>query len=121
MQKRMPIRDDFSAKASGGTYDYVETRPVPPGEIWCIQGHSFENETGARGTVRGYRGDQRSPHFIWEQPTPAAGELIWSERTIYLVEGERLGVRQASCTANDVLRLVYDGYKVLGRYIDEGE
>ena len=121
MSKKMPIRGDFTILASGGTNDFIETELVPPGEIWCIQGHSFENETGARGTARGYRGDQRSPHFIWEEPSLAADELAWSERTIFLIEGERLGVRQASCTANDVLRLTYDGYKVIGRYIDEGE
>ena len=121
MTKRMPIRDDISVKASGGTYDFIETKPVPPGEIWCIQNHSFENETGARGIARGYRGDQRSPHFRWEEPSLAAGELAWSEKEVFLIEGERLGVRQTSCTLNDVLRLTYDGYKIIGRYIDEGE
>ncbi len=54
MAEKMPIRIRENVVATGGTYDYVRSAIVPPGEIWCLQGLAYENETGARGTFRRY-------------------------------------------------------------------
>jgi len=106
------LRERFRGIAVAGTYDYVKTDPVPPGETWVITSHSFENETGARGTARGYAEGHGYDHWFWEQASPAAATLYWSEEEIRLSEGERLTVRQATCTADDILQLLINGYIV---------
>lgn len=123
MGGKMPMRIRVVAAASGGAYDYVSTDRVPPGELWAIQGHAFENVTGARSTARAYIDGGGDDTFLWEELTVPAGELFWSEKTIFLRPGERLTVRQATCTAADKLWLYAHGYKVFGKYLpgDGGE
>jgi hypothetical protein len=117
----MPIRFDVTAKAANGTLDYVQTDRVPQGEIWCLQGIAYENETGARGTFR--RGVERNGQYVWyaEHSTPGAGELVFTDKILYLIPGERLVLRQATCTANDILHLYAHGYKVHGAFLPGGE
>ena len=75
MAEKMPIRIRERAVASGGTYDYVKSEIVPPGEIWCLQGIAYENETGARGTFRRYIEGHGYNHYIAEHQSPGLGEL----------------------------------------------
>jgi hypothetical protein len=119
MAEKMPIRIRVNAKASGGTYDYVKSDIVPPGEIWCIQGIAYENETDARGTFRRLIEGHGYEHFVAEHQSPAAGELIFTNHIIYLIPGERLSIRQASCTSGDILALYAHGYKTHGKFIEE--
>lgn len=118
MAEKMPIRIRENAKASGGTYDYVKSETVPPDEIWCLQGIAFENETGARGTFRRYIEGHGYNHYVAEHQSPGAAELIFTDKILYLLPGERLVIRQASCTANDILALYAHGYKVHSKFID---
>lgn len=120
MAEKMPVRIRETVKASGDTYDYLKTEVVPTGEIWCLQGIAYENETGARGTFRRYIDGHGYPHYVAEHPSPGAAELIFTDELIYLLPGERLVVRQASCIAGDVLALYCHGYKTHGKYIDGG-
>lgn len=110
MAKKHALRLRYKALASDGTLDYVKSDKVKAGERWLIRSHSFENETGARGTIRGYIEGHGYNHWLWEQESPAAATLYWSEEDMILTEGERLCVRQASCTANDILQLLINGY-----------
>ncbi len=64
MAKKMPYDVKIRVKASGDTYDYVETEVVPRGQIWCLQIYSFENETGARSVLRSYKGSRTDPLFL---------------------------------------------------------
>ena len=121
MAEKMPIRIREVTVASGGTYDYVKSSIVPPGEIWCLQGIAYENETTAGGTFRRYIEGHGYNHYIAEHQSPGAAELIFSDQILYLLPGERLVIRQASCTANDVLALYAHGYKVHGKFIPGGE
>ena len=121
MAEKMPIRIREVIVASGGTYDYLKSDIVPPGELWCLQGCQYENETGARGTFRRYIEGHGYNHYIAEHLSPGAAELIVSEKDIYLMPGERLVVRQASCSASDVLALYSQGYKVHSKFIPGGE
>lgn len=111
-QWRHALRLAYRILAAGGTYDYVKSERVPVGQQWHITSHSFENETGARGTARGYIDGHGYEHWLWEQTTPLAATLYWSEEDITLTEGEQLCVRQASCTASDKLRLLINGHIV---------
>lgn len=117
--EKIPIRIRRVAKATGGTYDYVKTKVVPSDEIWCLQGIAYENETGARGTMRRLIEGHGYEHFLAEQTSPGAGELIFTDKIVYLLPGERLAIRQASCTADDVLALYIHGYKTFSKYIEE--
>lgn len=113
LRKLLRIRKDVTA--TGGTYDYIKTQEVPPGERWTIERHSFENKTGARGTIRAYiEGAQfvqeTYPHWVWEQASPGAATLYFDSDDITLEEGERLCVRQASCTSGDQLELLLRGW-----------
>lgn len=121
MAKRIPLRIDKVAVALGGTYDYVKSDQVPENEVWCLQGISYENETGARGTFR--RGRQKSGAYSWdaEHEAPAADELIFTDKILYLVEGEMLVIRQASATAADVIKLTAHGYRIMSKYLDGSE
>jgi hypothetical protein len=121
MAEKMPIRIREVTVASGGTYDYVKSDIVPPGEIWCLQGIAYENETGARGTFRRYIEGHGYNHYIVEHPCPGAAELIFSGQVLYLIPGERLVVRQATCTVSDVLALYAHGYKTHGKFLEGGE
>jgi hypothetical protein len=121
MAEKMPIRIRETVKASGGTYDYLKSDIVPTGEIWCLQGIAYENETGARGTFRRYIDGHGYNHYVAEHQSPGAAELIFTDELLYLLPGERLVVRQASCTANDILALYAHGYKTHGKYLDGGE
>ena len=110
MTMRYALRIRARAKATGGTYDKVMSDPVPRGEVWHVNSHSFENETGARGTARAYIDTAGYKHWLWEQTSPAAATLYWSEDNIVLSEGERLVIRQATCTSGDQLQLLGQGY-----------
>ncbi len=100
-----PDRIRERAAATGGTYDYVKSGIVPTGEIWRVHDIAYENETGARGTFRLYIEGHGYDHFVSELQGPGAAELIVHQEIIYLTPGERLTLRQASCTAADNLAL----------------
>ena len=121
MAEKMPIRIREVAKAAGDTYDYVKSDIVPPGEIWCLQGIAYENETGARGAFRRYIEGHGYNHYIAEHASPGLGELIFTDKILYLLPSERLTIRQASCSASDVLALYIHGYKIHGAFIPGGE
>ena len=119
MAEKMPIRIRENVKATGGTYDYVYSQRVPPGEIWCLQNIAYENETGARGTFRRFIDGHGYEHYVAELQGPGAAELIHTNDILYLLPGERLGIRQATCTANDILSLYAHGYKVHSAFIPD--
>jgi len=121
MAEKMPIRIREVKVVVNETLEYVRTEIVPPGEIWCLQGIAYENETGARGTFRRYIAGHGYNHYVAEYTTPGAGELIFTDKLLYLLPGERLTIRQASCTANDVLALYAHGYKIHSKFIPGGE
>ncbi|MBA7705480.1 hypothetical protein ES703_114310 [subsurface metagenome] len=110
MSMRNALRVRARTKATGGTYDFVESEPVPRGEVWHINSHSFENESGQRGTARAYIDTAGYKHWLWEQTSPGSGVLYHSVDDIILSEGERLAVRQATCTSGDMLQLLGQGY-----------
>jgi hypothetical protein len=121
MAEKMPIRIRERATYASGTYAYVKSQIVPPGQIWCLQNISYENETGARGTFRRYIEGHGYDHFVSELQGPGAAELIFTSDVIYLLPGERLVVRQASCSAADVLALYAHGYKIFSKFLPDGE
>jgi hypothetical protein len=121
MGKRSPLRQEYHAKASGGTYDYVKSDVVPTGKIWHVTELAYENETGARGTFRRYLERPGSAHMIAELQGPGAAELIFSNNELLILPGERLTIRQATCTAADVLSLYLTGFVTVGPYVDGEE
>ena len=121
MAEKMPIRiREITVVATSGT-DYVKSKIVPSGEIWCLQNVAFVNETGARGTFRRYIEGHGYDHFVAEHPSPGADELIFTNYIIYLLPGERLTVRQASAIASDVIALYAHGYKIHSKFLPDGE
>ena len=110
MGMRRALRLRYRSAAKGGTYDYVKSDPVPPDQIWYVRSHSFENESGTRGTARGFIEGHGYEHWLWEQESIAATKLYWSVDDIVLSEGERLAIRQATCTSGDWLQLLGQGY-----------
>ncbi|MBA7705481.1 hypothetical protein ES703_114311 [subsurface metagenome] len=109
MERRRALRLRYRSVATGGDYDYLRSDPVPPDQIWYVRSHSFENETEARGTARGFIEGHGYDHWLWDQESPAAATLYWSEENLILSEGERLVVRQASCTSGDRIQLLING------------
>ncbi len=105
------LRLRYRAEAKGGTYDYVRSNRVPPGQIWHIRNHSFENETGTRGEARAFVDGHGYNHWLWEEKVVTLATLYWSEENIVLTEGERLVVRQATCTIGDKLQLLVNGVR----------
>lgn len=103
------LRLRYRATAKGGTYDYVRSRQVPPGQIWHIRNHSFENETATQGAARAFVDGHGYNHWLWEEKVVTAATLYWSEEEIVLTEGERLAVRQADCDDGDKLQLLING------------
>ena len=112
--KKYPLRINVRKLAVDTTSEIIESDRVPSGELWCIQGHSYENVTGTRGDARGYIETVGGDMPIWDQAAPTLATLYWTDMLVFLREGERLAVRQAACAANDVMWLRGHGYKVLG-------
>lgn len=112
--KKYPLRINIKKLAVDTTSEIIQSELVPSGELWCIQGHSYENETGTRGDIRGYIERVGGDIPIWEQATPTLSTLYWTDDIVFLRESERLSVRQASCAANDVMRLRGHGYRIIG-------
>ena len=119
MAEKMPIRIRVIKVVVTTDYEYVKSDIVPHDEIWCLQGIAYENETGARGTFRRYIEGHGYNHYIAEHQSPGAAELVFTDQILYLLPGERLVIRQASCTASDVLALYGHGYKVHSKFIEE--
>jgi len=117
MADKSPIRIREVTRASGGDHDYVRSRVVPPGETWCLQGIAYENETGARGTFRRYIEGHGYNHYLAEDTTPGAGELIFTDKVMYLLPGERLVISQASCSSGDIIALYAHGYRTKGKFL----
>lgn len=105
------LRLRYRAVAKGGDFDYVRSNQVPPGQIWHIRNHSFENETGTRGEARAFVDGHGYPHWLWEEEVVTLATLYWSEEELVLTEGERLAVRQASCDPGDKLQLLVNGVR----------
>lgn len=103
------LRLRFRAVATGGTYDYVRSDQVPPGQIWHIRNHSFENESGTRGEARAFVEGHGYEHWLWEEEVVTVATLYWSEEELVLTEGESLAVRQSTCTIGDKLQLLING------------
>ncbi len=120
MAQKMPIRIREKALATSGTLDYVKSLIVPSGEIWCLQNISYENETRAAGTFRRYVEGHGYNHYIAELQGPGAAELITWEGELFLLPGERLTIRQATCTVDDVLSLYALGYKIFAKFLPDG-
>jgi hypothetical protein len=118
--EKLSLRIEKHIKASGSTYDYVETDRVPQGQIWVLETIAYENETGARGTFRRYIERSGTVIFVSELQGPGAAELIYTDNKMHLAEGEKLVIRQASCTANDVLSLYITGYVYKSNYLPDG-
>ncbi len=121
MAEKMPIRIRERKVVVATDFEYVKSDIVPPGEIWCLQGIAYENETGARGTFRRYIEGHGYNHYLTEHQSPGLAELIFTDEELYLIPGERLVIRQASCTAGDVLALYAHGYKIHSSFIPGGE
>jgi len=121
MAEKMPIRIRKSVVATETATLYVKSDIVPPGEIWCLQNIAYENETAARGTFRRYIEGHGYNHYLAELQGPGAAELVHTSDIVFLIPGERLTIRQASCTASDVLALYAHGYKVHSKFIDGGD
>lgn len=112
MQKRYPFRETITAVSAAAAYDYLKTKQVADGELEIIETVAYENETGARGTFRRYIERGAENLYVVEHKSPGAAELIFNDKTLTLLPGERLVVRQASCSASDVLKLYVTGYKI---------
>ena len=121
MAEKMPIRIRKHETYASGTYAYVKSDIVPPGEIWCLQNIAYENETEARGTFRRYIEGHGYNHYVSELQGPGKAELIFTSDIIYLLPGERLTIRQASPVASDVLSLYAHGYKTFSKYLPNEE
>lgn len=106
--------------ASNTSLDYVRSERVPKGEIWRLHDIAYENETGARGTFRMGKEGHGYYHWIEEVQGPGSGELMQHPTIVYLYPGERLVVRQASCTSADMLALYALGERTISDFIDGG-
>ena len=107
--RKYPLHYAITRKAVSTTFEYVETPPVPVDQVWIIWSHSFENETGGRGPLRGYIRRDGVYHWLWDQYSPWDNRLYGSDDNVALAEGDVLGVRQASCQADDILQLKLNG------------
>ncbi len=115
------IRIRERASASVTTFDYVRSKQVPAGKTWRLHDIAYENETGARGTFRLLIEGHGYEHMIEEVQGPGSGELMTHPDIIYLSGGERLAVKQESCTASDALALYALGEEADSVVIDGKE
>lgn len=97
-------------KASGGgTYDDINDEQVPNGYRLTVHHISVENQTTAYtrlvvGISNGNNFDQ-----LIEEDSPAADNLYWHDRPIFVPEGWFIRCRLTGCTSADVLQVYLNG------------
>jgi hypothetical protein len=115
--KKYPLRIHLGCTSDGSVNVFLTTKPVPPGEVWCIQTYAFENETSATTEVRAAIQIRDFYHWIFQQENPPAGDLYWFTDDFFVIEGERLTTRFNGTTSGDELHVYITGYRM---YIKEG-
>lgn len=110
---RFPLLETGFLAAVGGTYDEIVFGPVPSGHLWEITRATFEDETTAVTSARGYLGGLGEELYFWEQDAPQAGVLYWDELPVSIPEGRSYVVRFYGATALDVLKAHLIGYDLI--------
>jgi len=113
--KKYPLRIHLGCTSDGSPTIYLGTKPVPPGEVWCIQTYAFENETSASIEVRAAIQIRDFYHWIFQQENSPAGDLYWFTDDFFLVEGERLTTRFTGTTLGDELHVYITGYRMYSK------
>lgn len=96
-------------KTALGTADTINDDPVPKGHMLTVHHISVENQTNAStrlvvGISNGNNFDQ-----LIEEDTPAADNLYWHDRPIFVPEGWFIRVYLTGATASDVLQVYVNG------------
>lgn len=99
----------YTKVAASGT-GKVTLERVKPGRVLVCENIAWINETGTRGTSSlTIKAGGRS-YNLADQATPTLNQWYYYPYLLRLVEGEELEVSQASCIANDIMRLHVVGY-----------
>ncbi len=121
MAEKMPTRIRVTKTAPGTVDVEVKTEPVPPGEIWCLQGQAYENEGVGTGKFRRYIEGHGYNHYLGEQTTVVAKAVYSTDDILFLTPGERLVLICTAPTAADVIALYIHGYKIHSKFIPPEE
>ena len=97
-------------KASlGATYDDLNDEPVPNGYRLKVDHLSVENQTTAYTRLVVGISNGGEFHELIEEDTPAADNIYWHDRPIYIPEGWYLRFRLTGNTSGDVLQAYING------------
>lgn len=90
----------------------IETGPNQNGERWKVEDATYENETDAMTTARLYVDGPQGKQYLHHQATPAADTIYGlTSQSIYLGQGEVIGLEWTGATAGDVIRFYIRGVR----------
>ena len=101
---------EISRGASGTNNLKRDPVPVGMGEVILYVG--VIDETTAYTRLRIGRESLGKFFPMYEESNPVANELYWPREKIYIREGERLMAELTGVTANDILKMYIQGYRV---------
>ena len=114
MAQKQSLRLHYTDTKSGAGLQTLRSDPVPAGELWCIQRHSYEGSaatssgnTRARVHIEGHG----YKHYISDKNEPTAALLYWDDAAVWLTEGERLVLEWDQAADGNKLDLYLDGYR----------
>lgn len=84
--------------------------PVRVGRKYCVQRATAINETSAFTSLKVIVRDRPNDFVDSQQDSPQANIPYWTDKDIYLTEGQELVIQFNGCTANDVLRAWLRGW-----------
>ena len=99
----------LNLNASAGTNNLTAVK-VKQGRIWHVRIVSVENQTNNFTRLRIIIVDGNVTYSCFEDMSPLAGELYFSDDEIFLREGQQIQAQLQGCTAGDVLVMFVHGY-----------
>jgi hypothetical protein len=113
MGKRMALRDRLEELFSTAALHTLETKPVKPGRVHCVQHVSWEiNKALGGGNYRArlYIDGHGYKHELREQNTPQAGISYTVDEEIWLIPGESLALDLDQVAASTTAKLHLTGF-----------
>jgi len=109
------IRIKVTRTASGAGLQVARTEPVPEGEQWVVERHTYEGSAATSGgntRARTYIDGRGYNLYLKEQDGPSAGALYADADRVILSPSERLAVEWDEAASGNVLTLHVVGYRI---------
>jgi len=110
---RFPLNLQGYKVSAGGSADYIDFGPVPPGHLWILTNLAILNDTNNSSRVRVSIEGFGEAHYLADIHDPSDQRVYNVNETYYIPEGRTLRVRWVGSTSSDVLHAYMQGFDVI--------